>query len=43
MKEKREKHERQLIAKEKRKEELDVTITQYGGLSVAQLESLKII
>ena len=32
MKEKREKHERQLIAKEKQKEELDVTITQYGGL-----------
>ena len=32
MKEKREKHERQLIAKEKWKEELDITITQYGGL-----------
>ena len=32
MKEKREKHERQLIAKEKWKEELDVMITQYGGL-----------
>ena len=32
MKGKREKHERQLIAKEKQKEELDVMITQYGGL-----------
>ena len=32
MKEKREKHEKQLIAKEKWKEELDVMITQYGGM-----------
>ena len=32
MKEKREKHERQLISKGKMEGKLDITITQYGGL-----------